>query len=105
MEILRALRENGPLTGRELYDITGVNLFDLWRRCKSDEKMYLKRVGHRYLRFDRNIEGYARLSPSIQREFFTYSVIGLRGDDENIDERAKAVNREIKRISREKLAY
>ena len=105
MKILRALRENGPLTGKDLYDITRVNLFDLWRWCKSDERMSLKRIGHRYLRFDRNIEGYARLSPSIQREFFTYTVIGLRGDDENIDERAKAVNKEIKGISGEKLVY
>jgi len=104
MEILRALREKGPLTGRELYDITGVNLFDLWRWCKSDGRVSLRRVGQRYLRFDRNIKGYARLSPSIQREFFTYTVIGLRGDDEGIHERAEAVNREIERISREKLA-
>jgi hypothetical protein len=103
MEILTALREKGPLTGRELYDITGADLFDLWRRCKRDEKVSLEGVGHRYLRFDRNIEGYARLSPSIQREFFTYTVIGLRGDDEGIADRAEAVGREIESISRGKL--
>jgi hypothetical protein len=104
MEILKALSEKGPLTGRELYDITGANLFDLWKWCKSDGRVSLRRVGHRYLRFDRNIEGYARLSPSIQREFFTYTVIGLRGDDKDIHKRAEAVNRGIERISREKLA-
>ncbi len=104
MEILRALREKGPLTGRELYDITGLELFDLWRRCKRKGGVSLRRVGRRYLRFDRNIEGYARLSPSIQREFFTYTVIGLRGDDESIDARAEAVRREIMEISRGKLA-
>lgn len=103
MDVLRALREKGPLTGRELYDITGIELFDLWRLCSRDEKMLLRRVGRRYLRFDRNIEGYARLSPSIQREFFTYTLVGLRGDD-RINARADAVERETKRISLEKLS-
>lgn len=102
-EVLRALRERGPLTGRELYETTGLGIFDLWRFCKRSRDVILTRVSRRYLRFDRGIEGYARLSPSIQREFFTYTVAGLRGDEKQVREKALALREEIRRASREKL--
>jgi hypothetical protein len=62
----------------------------------------IKRVGRRYLRFDKNVEGYARLSPAIQREFLTYSVVGLKKDEARIKERARELDEEIKRVSERK---
>jgi hypothetical protein len=103
-EVLRALREKGPLVGRELYEATGLGIFDLWRFCKKSKEVALKRVSRRYLRFDREIKGYARLSPSLQREFLTYTVVGLKGDEERLKERALALREEIRRASREKLS-
>lgn len=38
------------------------------------------KTGREYLRLDRRIQGYARLSPSMLRNFLTYSVVGLYGD-------------------------
>jgi hypothetical protein len=102
--VLRVLEEKGPMTGRELYEATGEDVFSLWRFCKSFQEVVTRRVSRRYLRFDREIEGYARLSPSMQREFLTYTVVGLRGDEERVEKRAEALRKEIREASREKLS-
>jgi len=101
MELLRILAEKGPLTGRELYELTGIEIFELWRRCNSED-LTIKKVGRHYLRFDRDVEGYARLSPAIQREFLTYSVIGLKKDAAKVKQKARKLSLEIKKISRRK---
>ncbi len=43
---------------------------------------WLRRTGRRYMRLDSAVEGYARLSPSIRREFLTYTLVGLAGQEE-----------------------
>lgn len=101
MELLRILAEKGPLTGRELYELTGIDVFELWRRCDSED-LTIKKVGKCYLRFDRNVEGYARLSPAIQREFLTYSIIGLKKDAAKVKQKVRELDAEIKKISRRK---
>jgi len=65
------------------------------------------RTGTRYLRLDRRVKGYARLSPSILREFLTYSVIGPASDQRAIAERAQKISLHIEAVSRAKseLAY
>ncbi len=99
--IRSALEERGPLGGKELYLACGGEVFDLWRA--SHLEFMVERVGRRYLRFDKNVEGYARLSPAIEREFLTYSVIGTEGQGEALRERAMALGEEIKRISERKM--
>ena len=72
--------ERGPLTGAELQSALGSDMFRLWKVCMTDPALELRRVGRRYVRLDRTIEGFARLSPSILREFMTYTVVGACGD-------------------------
>lgn len=62
----------------------------------------MKTIGTRYLRLDRAVEGYARLSPSIVREFFGYTVIGTEHRLPEIEAKAKSVHEDIIRISRKK---
>ena len=102
-EVLRVLRERGPMTGRELYETVGLDVFPLWRFCRKSAEITTRRVSKRYLRFDREVAGYARLSPSLQREFLTYTVVGLRGDEDRIEERARALEEKIRQASEEKL--
>ncbi len=104
MNILQALEKNGPMTGRTLFIHTGMDMFDLWRECYTNKDILVKRVSKRYLRFDKNVKGYARLSPAIQREFSTYSVIGLRRDKDAVEEKALELKKRIEEISREKFA-
>lgn len=103
-EIVKILRERGPLLGRELQAATGMNAFDLWRACKRSREVIIKRIGKRYLRFDRRAKRHARLSPSVQREFATYSLVALRGDEVRLLARAEWLRNKIKSVSARKLS-
>ncbi len=102
MEAKKALK-GGPLVGRELYEHTGLEVFVLWKACNKDKEIITRIVSRPYLRFDRHVEGYARLSPALEREFLSYTVVGLKADEQKIEERALELDAEIKRISEEKL--
>jgi hypothetical protein len=102
-EIIHLLKTNGPLTGSEIKEfITGDNLL-LWQTCKTSRNLRMKSVGRRFLRLDRRVDGFARLSPSILREFLTYSVVGLSAQPQAIDRRAREIHSRIVQVSRTKL--
>jgi hypothetical protein len=101
-EILNIIQTKGPLTGNELYEITRRDLLSLWKHCMLSKELLIKRTGVRYLRLDKCINGYARLSPSILREFLTYSVIGLHKFPELTDKKANEISRHIIEVSRTK---
>ncbi|MFA5014891.1 MAG: hypothetical protein WC549_05060 [Actinomycetota bacterium] len=101
-KITELLKKHGPLTGKELCDKTMLDELSLWRLCSSSDKIILKTFGKRFLRLDARVEGYARLSPSIKREFLTYTVIGLEKDSGKIDEITNSLYNIIRNISRQK---
>lgn len=100
--IEKILSEKGPLTGRQLQEKSQIDVLSLWRLCLRSENVFSMIAGRRYLRLDKNVDGYARLSPSIMREFLTYTIIGLKKDVEKTDQMAKTLARRIERISTEK---
>jgi hypothetical protein len=106
-ELIKLLEKEGPLTGKELSEKTGIDVLPLWRACYKSADIYTKVFGHKYLRLDQKIEGYARLSPSIMREFLTYTVVGLHKDIDEIECKAEVLYNRIKLISKQKyeLAY
>ena len=106
-EIIALLKERGPMTGAELLESTDQDPLLLWRLCRLSDGLTVKIVGTRYLRLDRRIEGFARLSPSFLREFLTYSVVGLSIDVSSIESKAALVLSHIEEVSRAKsdLAY
>lgn len=106
-ELIKLLEKEGPLTGKELSEKTGIDVLPLWRACYKSPDIYTKVFGHKYLRLDQKIEGYARLSPSIMREFLTYTVVGLHKDIDEIERKAEVLYNRIKLISKQKheLAY
>lgn len=102
-ELVQLLEERGPLTGAELRGFLGDSGFAQWKTCLLSNRIALRRVGRRYLRLDRKVEGYARLSPSILREFLTYTVVGLATDETGVKERTERLAAHIKAISAAKL--
>lgn len=103
--IIRLVGERGPLTGAEISAVVDRDSLMLWRTCRLSRNLEVLTIGQRYLRLDRNIDGFARLSPSILREFLTYSVIGLRGDFEALRIRADEIEEHIKEVSKDKFAF
>jgi len=106
-DIVRVIREQGPLTGSELLETIHADMFLVWRHCMLSRDLSIQTIGPRYLRLDRRIEGFARLSPSILREFLTYSVIGLAEDPDATFQRGGEIRLHIEQVTRSKseLAY
>lgn len=97
------LVQRGPLTGAELAAATGnPDMLALWRACHAPGVL-LRRTGRRYMRLDSAVAGYARLSPSIRREFLTYTLVGVPGQEPRLEARAAELERQAAAISRAKL--
>jgi hypothetical protein len=103
-KLVKIIEENGPLTGSQILEVLRGMPLVLWRTCCLSPSLQVRILGSRYLRLDRKVEGFARLSPSILREFMTYTVVGLSGSAEALDRRADAITRHIQAVSRAKLA-
>jgi len=102
-EIINLISTRGPLTGSEIKKIiSGDNLL-LWQTCKTSSHLQVKSVGVKYLRFDRQVNGFARLSPSILREFLTYSVVGLADKPAPIEKKGEEIFSHIVQVSRAKM--
>jgi len=100
--IAELIQAEGPLTGAEIQKLTKGDSLAIWQACRASTRLDLRTLGQRYLRLDRKVEGYARLSPSILREFMTYSVTGLAGDPRSLDQRVRELAANIERISQAK---
>lgn len=101
-DILEILETRGPLTGKELLREARRDEFSLWAACSRSDKIVTKIIGNRYLRLDKIVEGYARLSPSIMREFYGYTVIGTKKFSQEILLKAELLQKEITEISKKK---
>ena len=102
-KIIQLIRDRGPLPGSAIWDAFGGDALSLWRTCKLSKALAIRTAGVHYLRLDREIKGFARLSPSIWREFLTYSVIGLSGNTPPIEKEKDVLTRRIEEISSAKL--
>lgn len=102
-DVLSALEQLGPLTGKQLKKRTGFDDLALWRFCTDNPQLYSANAAERYLRLDRLVKGYGRLSPSIKREFLTYQVLGLKDQQEQCDKTVKLLKRQFHEISLEKI--
>lgn len=100
--IRRTLDELGPLTGAELHAAVGGEVFGLWKACCGSGQFVIRVIGRRYLRLDRTVEGFARLSPSILREFMTYTMIGRPEQVRQLELAASQLQRRTEAISRAK---
>lgn len=100
--IVELLKEYGPLTGKEIYEKTYRDIYELWKVCNNSRDIISRTIGEKYLRFDKHVDGFARLSPSIIREFYSYMVFGTKEQYEMINTKAENIYKEILEISRKK---
>lgn len=101
-KLITILKQTGPQTGEQLLKRTRIDVFSLWQSCYTSPEIHCEIAGRRFLRLDQAVAGYARLSPSIRREFQTYTVVGLKSQLEEIKTRVARLGREAKEISRAK---
>ncbi|MGB3456872.1 MAG: hypothetical protein WBG08_02200 [Litorimonas sp.] len=72
------VREHGPLPGykisKRMPDVTPIGL---WRSCYVSRRIRIRNCARYYLRYDITRDNVLRLSPSILRDFLTFSLIYL----------------------------
>lgn len=100
--IIGLIEEKGPSTGFEVQKGTDADSLFVWKTCRTSRELRARTLGTRYMRLDRHVDGFARLSPSILREFLTYTVVGLAGDPGTHEKRCAEVLGRIREISRSK---
>ncbi|GHA99606.1 hypothetical protein GCM10009069_23000 [Algimonas arctica] len=70
------IRDNGPSSGLQLSEwLTDIPPINLWRACYSSRRIRIRNCARYYLRYDVTRENVLRLSPSILRDFLTFSLI------------------------------
>lgn len=100
--LLKYLKECGPKRGKELCDAFFEDRFSLWSACLTNPQITCVSVARHYLRLDKQLKDYARLSPSIWREFFSYTIVGHNSDEAIVKKKAIELKSEIVTISRQK---
>jgi predicted ester cyclase len=99
------LAAHGPCTGAELLGLVDLEVLPLWKACCAQPGIVMQHVGRRFLRLDKTVAGYARLSPSIRREFLTYTVVGLPRQMNEITARCLELQQEFVSVSQRKREF
>lgn len=103
--IIRVLQEKGPQIGKELsWALPDVPVLSLWQACFRSQSFLVSHFASYYLRFDITREDQVRLSPSILRDFLSFTLFGLPGQREQMIERQGQLSNMHREVSREKLA-
>ena len=98
------LAEKGPRLGKELADdLYGVPHLALWQACYQSRKLHVSHFASYYLRFDITRDDQVRLSPSILRDFLSFTLFGLPGQRDKMIERQGTLSNMHREINREKL--
>ncbi len=105
-DIENILRDSGPITGADLSArLPHLSEIAVWRSCHMSTKFRVTNCARYYLRYDILRDNQLRLSPSILRDFLTFSLIYL---PEQIVEKVEAGTRlanQFRSISLEKLSW
>lgn len=103
-KINKVLNENGPLTGAQLTaklpDYTDIAI---WREVYSSGTIRVSNCARYYLRYDVTRGNQLRLSPSILRDFLTFSLIYTPSQLVKIVELGTRLANKFRSISMEKL--
>lgn len=103
--VVQILTDKGPRIGKELaVDLPDVPSLALWQACYKSRDLHLSHFASYYLRFDITRGDQVRLSPSILRDFLSFTLFGLPGQRELMIERQGTLSNTHREISKEKIA-
>jgi hypothetical protein len=102
--ITELLRERDPMIGKEIAAaLPEIPMLALWQACYQSRVLQVSHFASYYLRFDITREDQVRLSPSILRDFLSFSLFGLPGQRDQMIERQGTLSNMHREISREKI--
>lgn len=102
--IRQSLSEQGPLLGKELCALhPDQSNLALWQTCFSDLDIQISHFSRYYLRYDITRADHVRLSPSILRDFLSFTLLSLPGQREQVIERQVGLSNHHREVSLEKI--
>ena len=103
--VTQVLEAEGPKIGKELaWSLPEIPVLRLWQACFRSQSFLISHFASYYLRFDITRSDQVRLSPSILRDFLSFTLFGLPGHREQMIERQGQLSNMHREVSREKLA-
>lgn len=104
-EVRAALEAKGPLLGKELAEaLPERSSLALWRACYKSRALLISHFASYYLRYDITRDDEVRLSPSILRDFLSFTLFGLPGQRDQMVERQGTLSNLHREISKAKIA-
>lgn len=105
LKVQATLRDNGPLIGKEIVHLhPTVSPLDIWQACFQTTDFLISHFASYYLRYDVTRDDQVRLSPSILRDFMSFTLFGLQDQRDRMVERQAYLSNYHRDISRKKLA-
>lgn len=103
--IIALIREHGPTSGDQLTKwLPEATPISLWRACYLSRRIRIRNCARYYLRYDIRRENVLRLSPSILRDFLTFSLIYLPEQSVSAVEGGTLMANKFRAISLRKLS-
>lgn len=98
------LAQHGPMLGKELaLHHPEENNLSLWQACFGAPSIQISHFSRYYLRFDVTRASLVRLSPSILRDFLSFTLLSLPGQREQVIERQVELSNHHREISMRKI--
>jgi len=105
-DIQKVLRAHGPATGGQLSErLPNISDIAIWRACYRSDQIRVSNCARYYLRYDILRGNQLRLSPSILRDFLTFSLVYLTDQMVEIVEAGTKLANHFRIISLKKLSW
>lgn len=105
-KIETVLADQGPITGGQLVEqLGGTRQLEIWKTCMGSNKFRTVNSARYYLRYDITRDDQIRLSPSVLRDFLSFTLVYLAGQRADAVDKAALLANKHRLISLKKLKF
>lgn len=102
--IITVINKEGPLLGKELMALLDMDdFYTVWRACFNSGFLQISHLARYYLRYDITRDDFIRLSPSILRDFLSFTIFSLPHQRQQVIDRQVILSNKHRDISMRKL--
>jgi len=103
-EVVDAIERIGPMLGKELVEqLPERNYLELWQACFTSPDILISHFSRYYLRYDITREDSIRLSPSILRDFLSFTLFSTSYQRERVIDRQVTLSNHHRQVSMQKM--
>lgn len=103
-DVIESIRANGPMLGKELAEHhPDANYLQLWQACFTSSDILISHFSRYYLRYDITREDSIRLSPSILRDFLSFTLFSVSTQRDLVIDRQVTLSNHHRVVSMDKI--